>query len=803
MDLVSVCRLPVASTEWMPREGAHAFTVVAKATFELAKGKLDLADVQEDIQHVDRHWNDEQSNSVYAPSDLAPFKPRADVIVVGEAFAPDGAATRSLVARVQIGTIDKSLEIIGDRHLDDKDELVEGEPFTRLALRYERAESGPANPVGRSDERDLYGRRHLPNLVKPGTVDGDPLDSVGFGPLAATWSVRRILLGRHAVDWAESAWAATPMPTDINGAFFQAAPPDQRLDELPNDVSLTLENLFAGEPKLACRLPGLEPVAYVETGGGVRELKLRADTLWIDTTRKLLTGTWRGRVDLTRPDENGRVFISIQKAGDKVTWAQIESLTGTHQIIDDQTHEGSTTDDPGLPFRDGNGLLDEHTAVGATLLQGMKGELPDWLDEAQQGSTSRIPTRSMKQALHRNDQSPGWLRGSRPPSDSVTDADPLNTTMGYGTQRSWTPGTGPVQAGSRSAPRPPPPPPPGNPVLVDPASSGTVPGISVPLVAPSAPPPMSPAPIASVNVRPPNPVEAMQQRARAESYSEPTPGPMHDRMARPVASEIVEMLWYEPECIDKVHQKSEWTELFEVSDEKEDEDEPFDFDEEPPAAEDPAVRDRRHIVAVMTRGHITTGASLHHAMGEAVDVTGNFEPPLVIMTGRLHFPFDELKTLKATLAAVTPLIAGNSELAETVGAVNELMQTPWLEAGSSDVADKLTDRVRQAFKRADRLMDPSYLDDHTERILLEQRCYSMRPVFGEDHIRAVLMPSSSKTRIPVYLPASLQKELPMFQSIPARILAEAHVAQDQFESHDCALKVVALGRVVQLARPPF
>lgn len=297
----------------------------------------------------------------------------------------------------------------------------------------------------------------------------------------------------------------------------------------------------------------------------------------------------------------------------------------------------------------------------------------------------------------------------------------------------------------------------------------------------------------------------MQARDRAEqSYDDAPAAPAHDRIARQTSAEIIEVLWYETESMDKVRGQRGWGEHFQESDEKEDEDnEPFDFDDEPPPEEDPATRDRRHIVAVMTRAHITTAASLPHAMGESVDATGNFEPPMVVMSGRLHFPFDALKTLKATLAAVTPLIAGNKDLGDTVAAVEELMATPWLEEGSGDVAIKLTDRIREAFKRGDRLMDPSYLDDHTERILLEQRCYSIRPVFGDDYIRAMLAPSSAKTRIPCYIPISLQKELPMFKSLPARVLAEAHVAQDQFEASEYALRVVALGRVVQLHRQVY
>ena len=767
-------------------------TVIVKASFELTAGTMPLAPSQDSPNSHDNHWDDDDSRSVYAPSDLAPFKPKADVMLVGDAYAPNGEAVRSLVVRLRVGSIDKAIEVHGDRQ-EKNGKLGEGEPFVRMALRYERARGGKhtANPVGAA----------IPNLVILGQ-EPDPGTPVGFGPIAGSWATRRVLLGRHAHDWSDSMWIDSAMPTDIDGAFFQSAPPDQRLDELRGDERITLENLHPDEPRLVAQLPGLAPVAYVD-GSERRQLSLRADTLWIDTTRDIVTISWRGRVDLKHRKEPGKVLVAMANAGEKLSFEDVKKLAVVARISDDQTSDGAPQSRTAveLPFQRKNGIVEEHTAIGIDVF-GKKGDIPAWMHERQSGAT-HIPGVAGKQALHQDDQSPAWLRESSDSLDGTErPSDPGGFqpagTVGYGTMSPWAGSNGPAQAPARKRPPPPVPPAPPPPPGAHEPEPATMPPPAMAVAAPVAPSssPGMPAPGGPINIRPPNPVEALQHRARAESQPEIA---VHDR-PRPASAEVVEVLWYDPAGIDKVHANAEWQPLFESSDADDDDEEPFDFDDEPPAEEDPAVRERRHIVAVMGRGHITTGASLHHAMNEAVDASGHFEPPLVIMTGRLFFPFDELKTLKATLAAVTPLIAGNKELGDTVQAVNELLQTPWLEEGSGDVARKLTDRVRDAFKRGDRLMDPSYLDDHTERILLEQRCYSMRPVFGADHIRALLAPSSAKTRIPVYLPAALQNELPMFKSIPARILAEAHVAQDQFESHDCALKVVALGRVVHLAR---
>jgi hypothetical protein len=225
----------------------------------------------------------------------------------------------------------------------------------------------------------------------------------------------------------------------------------------------------------------------------------------------------------------------------------------------------------------------------------------------------------------------------------------------------------------------------------------------------------------------------------------------------------------------------------------------LDFDDEPPPEDPPEVRDKRDVFAVLTRGETTDAEGIHEAIGDAVADDGTFTPPLVLVSGELSFPFDELETLKATVTAVSPLIAGDKKLKETVDTVNELLKTPWLSS-SSGVAERLTQQVKDAFAQGNRMLPPSYLETHTERMLLEQRHYQKRTVFGEPWIRSVLLPSGSGTPMPAYLPEALAKKLPMFQRFKARIVAEAHMQQDEYENHPAALKVVALGRVVSLQR---
>src|SRR5690349_19235183 len=100
MDVVSACPLRVGSILWQTGAGAHTLTVVCKATYELTPVESPLSQAQDEPNEVDEYWNDDERRSLHAPSDLAPFKRHADVILVGHAFAPGGQAVRSLSARL-------------------------------------------------------------------------------------------------------------------------------------------------------------------------------------------------------------------------------------------------------------------------------------------------------------------------------------------------------------------------------------------------------------------------------------------------------------------------------------------------------------------------------------------------------------------------------------------------------------------------------------------------------------------------------------------------------------------------------
>ncbi|MBI4701218.1 MAG: DUF2169 domain-containing protein [Deltaproteobacteria bacterium] len=874
MEVISLCPFQLGALFWKTASGRDALTVVCKATFGLGSGEARLADVQEYPSEEDNHWNDDPARSLYSASDMVPFKRGADVTLVGEAFAPPGRPARNVVARLIVGSLDKSIEVWCDRFGTQHGELEEGARFTRMPLRYERAAGGPQtyNPVGidREAPPDAYGRRLLPNLQPPGQSVGSPddfIETVGFGPIAEGWPARVELLGAHARAW-QPAWHEHPLPADLDARYFNCAPVDQRVEEIRPNERIVMEHLSPSEARLVTQLPGIEPRAYVERQGAVRELGLRGDTLWIDSSRALCTVTWRGQIELEHAAEQGRVLVAMQRPGELVGWPEVKRLADKMlgaERADARASEppvtramdGAAPPSPPVP-RTGQGIDDEHTAVGAQ--QRVPGALPFIKDVDETMPPAELglappATRELRRQRGRtgtfatsgDDQSPAWLRrsGSHPGLDAGA-AGPKDAA---GTQRRpagtavpsspWTRSPGP--GASPAAERPP-----SSPALATPSVPGAgalggsaaaamvlgggaalrsldSPGAPVMPRAPIGPPPPAPAPAMPLApfpgleakgppaVRPPNPVAEAAAEAAAKR-AEP-PGAVADGRAAAGgeqgakepdagtvrAREIVELVWYDPEAPRPVREHQAWAEVLDRLRAERRKSEPIDFDAQPEPEEPPEIKDRRDIVAVMTRARVVHGAALPRALLQAVDEGGSFEPPLVLVSGSLRLPFDELETLKATITFVTPVMAGNKKLQEAVETAKELMATPWLQ-GSGEVADGLTQRIREAFRQGNRMLSPGHLEEHTERMLLQQRNYQRRTVFGEERLRALMTPSGTDDAIPTYLPETLKKELPMFQSFPARLIAQGHVKQDQYETHDIALKVVALGRVISFTQ---
>src|SRR5512146_1024579 len=85
--------------------GRHVFSVLAKRTYDLVPGaKASRAEKTAPFVTVDQYYDDGNPEwaSVRLESDLTPFKPAADVVVLANACAPGGKPVASLEVAVSV-----------------------------------------------------------------------------------------------------------------------------------------------------------------------------------------------------------------------------------------------------------------------------------------------------------------------------------------------------------------------------------------------------------------------------------------------------------------------------------------------------------------------------------------------------------------------------------------------------------------------------------------------------------------------------------------------------------------------------
>ncbi len=804
----------------MRRVGLHVLTIVAKATYQLMPGVSPLAEQQEPVNESDNHWNDDPTRSVYAPSDMVPFKPRPDVVLVGYAFAPQQTPVKCLVTRLVVGKLEKRIEVWTDRTIGADGTLHEAPPFVKVPLRYERAAFAPDNPVGiRPEPRmDKGGSVAVPNLQPPAlnaTSLHGRIPPLGYGPLAPSWPIRARRLP-PPTSTLPNDWHKSPMPEGLDPGYFNCAPLDQQVESLGPKERIILENLHSQHARLETSLPGVTPRAYIERSSVTEELAMTADTLWIDTDRGIATLTWRAQVRLDKLDVPGRVVITTRQPHAPQARASRPGNIDGSVIVDLESDVQVVVADASASLgRDVNTATIDEAILGTVLPPNHRAK--QTMPFVAGPPEPVVPIESKSPLLPRIAPEHSNIGGTMlVPVGVVRPA-----TLPFGQENPPAPAFEPVVAQPAFVP------PLMTPPVVEATPAITMGQAAVLAARPSAPGPVAmvdaPAPplVASVSTSDPmldrtsgapqlGSVAALRnaglvpgmppQSATAASNSAADPwfgGVALDSPVPPLRSRIpVEVLWFDPTFLAAIRNDAAMrailTERDKFAGSKKTDKKQTPAKPVPPELDS---KDREDINALLTLGEPSGVEILSMALDDAVDERGVFRPPLLLLRGELAFPFDEVETLKATISAVTPLAAGDKKLKETIDAVGELLRTPWLQSAGS-VTERLTNQVKEAFGTGNRLLPSGYLETHTERILLEQRHYQKRVVLGQPWIRALLGSPNTSTRVPTYIPYSLARELPMYQRFNVRMIAEVRAQLDQYETHSTALRVVALGRVL-------
>ncbi|WP_053078337.1 DUF2169 family type VI secretion system accessory protein [Methylobacterium tarhaniae] len=303
------------------RDGDLMACLAVRASYGIdPDGALALRETQE-VVLADEHEGDPLRTPLVRVGDLIPFKPRADVTLVGSAHAPAGRPATAWTVALRVGDHAASLRVHGLREwrpgltlLRPTWKLGEAEPAQTVALDYRLAAGGRhlGDPDGEADRRNPIGPgiAHLDH-TRPGRAFPAPqIDSAaapvagpydapepqGFGPISPWWVQRQ----RHAGTY-DAAWKAERhprLPADFDYRFYQTAHPSLILPGyLRGDEAVRIEGCRPGGAVLTFTLPAVVPVAdhAWDDGRAVRS-RLNFDGLHLDLRgdEPRIDLTWRG-----------------------------------------------------------------------------------------------------------------------------------------------------------------------------------------------------------------------------------------------------------------------------------------------------------------------------------------------------------------------------------------------------------------------------------------------------------------------------------------------------------------------------
>jgi hypothetical protein len=332
------------------KDGRDHCVVVVKGTFDVGDdGQPKPGEKQEPLVLTDVHHGDPAGTSIKYECEFAMFKPRADVIVNGQAYAPKGKPVQELTVALEVGSTRKEIRVVGDRHWERGIlgfTASEPVPFLTMPLVYERA-------FGGSDQTHHNPKHHgaeLRNTIgvgfhlnpAPETIEGQPLPNlehprksmrtwsdtpppVGYGVVGRNWQPRLKFAGTYDDRWRNDRFPF--LPEDFDPQYFQSAPLDQQVSHFEGDEVIRCVNMTASE-RFEVHVPRFDlPLVYRFRDRDV-EATPRLDTFILEPDRNRVLAVWRASVPL------GRKLHALREVvvGPQPTFVRVAATNGKRRF---------------------------------------------------------------------------------------------------------------------------------------------------------------------------------------------------------------------------------------------------------------------------------------------------------------------------------------------------------------------------------------------------------------------------------------------------------------------------------------
>jgi uncharacterized protein YjbI with pentapeptide repeats len=268
--------------------------------------------------------------------DMCMPKPKGEVLVIGKCFAPEGKPVPAYEVRLQIGPVNKTLHVLGDRFWKRKRGIIktisDPIPFTEMDITYENAFGGPdyeRNPLGKGYapiKTDTGKTIHpLPNIEDPRDLIDSPKkkpDPAGFAPIDLTWPQRFDKAGTYDEKWQRERF---PGPAeDMDWTFFNAASEDQHIEGFfKGDEPFEIRGMHPEKSLIQASLPGFKSRCFInqktKQGEQFKEIDTRLDTVWLFPHVEKGITVYRGVAEVQTDDAEDvlHLLLAYERISDK------------------------------------------------------------------------------------------------------------------------------------------------------------------------------------------------------------------------------------------------------------------------------------------------------------------------------------------------------------------------------------------------------------------------------------------------------------------------------------------------------
>jgi hypothetical protein len=300
------------SCEQLPltdKRGATILQIVVKAGFTWDAGPT-VVPLEEHppVLMEDVYWADPLSaNAVRIESDVSLQKPMTDLVICGDAVAPDGSLARAVeVALYYAGRSIKHVRVFGDRFWDHDVtgwRMTDPAPFSTLPVTYARAYGGSdeqggdlRNPWGTGytshAARSFVGQR-APNVEWPRQLIATPKDRpvpAGLSAVSRGSQPRLSYAGTYDAKWLDDRYPL--LPEDFDDRFNQTVDTSQWVARPRGGEEIRIEGMTPRGPlRLVVPPCSLRIGLHYRDRSDVKDLSV--DSIVVEPTDKRLTLTWR------------------------------------------------------------------------------------------------------------------------------------------------------------------------------------------------------------------------------------------------------------------------------------------------------------------------------------------------------------------------------------------------------------------------------------------------------------------------------------------------------------------------------